>query len=317
MGNTRLRLLGGTPAALALSAVLLLGGGPQPATGQEGGLVGSAFGFFTSVGLFGGPATDIGPVPLVTLPPEGSAEPITTTDPTGESAQFGPAVILEPSAMTVSTQGEGGSVSSSASITFSENRDEQVDPLYADELTSECTGTLSDRSGTVTLGNGSLVLRTDENTGESTETIDLPAQPEPNTTFGGTVDHLGDTFRAVFNEQIDEGGILTVNAVHIFFGQNAEGEETDGVSSGEAVIGQVVCGTGSTDGTPSDPETGADGNGTTTTGLGQAAAPASGDDETGGGTGGTALLIGALAVGGGVIAAVAIRSRRAEPPAEE
>lgn len=48
------------------------------------------------------------------------------------------------------------------------------------------------------------------------ETMELPSDPEPNLAIEGTIDHVGDRFRVVFNDQIDEGGGLTVKAVHIY-----------------------------------------------------------------------------------------------------
>ncbi|HWH34651.1 MAG TPA: hypothetical protein VNT56_04955 [Acidimicrobiales bacterium] len=302
--------------ALVLTAVLVIGGGDGPAAAQEDGLTGSAFGFFTSVGLFGGPPTEIGPAPQVTLPPEGSAEPVTMTDPDGTSVQFGPAVIVEPTAMTVSTQGQADGVTSTAALEFSEDRDAQLDPLNAARVVSECTATPAGLSGSATLSDATLVLRTDEESGEPAEEVDVPADPEPNTTLGGTIDHVGDTFRVVFNEQIEAGGILTVNAVHVYFGQDAEGAATGGVAQGEAILGQAVCGLSASTG--ADPATAptstsvSTGEATTTTVAASASEPADG-----GGGGGTALLIGALALAGVLVAVRAVRSRQADVPSQE
>jgi hypothetical protein len=235
----------------------------QAADAQVTEVTGSAYGFFTSIGLFGGPANDIGPVPQVTLPPGGSADPITQTDPDGDSAVYGPATIVQTTAMTVSTEGTtgpDGSVTSSSSVEFNANQEEQFDPFNADNLLSTCTASEAEVTGSVTLTNASLVTSTDAD-GEPVDTIDLPANPAPNSTFGGTIDNVGDTFRAVFNEQIREGDTLTVNAVHFYFGQNAEGEPVPGAALGEAIIGQSVCGvTASGAGQPG-------GDSTTTTGA--------------------------------------------------
>ncbi len=269
-------------AGLLLSALVLSGlWQRQGADAQVSEVTGSAYGFFTSIGLFGGPANDIGPVPLVTLPPEGSADPITQTDPDGDSAVYGPAIIVQTTAMTVSTEGTtgpDGSVTSSSSVEFNENQDEQVDPFNADNLLSTCTASEAEVTGSVTLNNASLVTSTDPD-GEPADTIDLPANPAPNSTFGGTIDNIGDTFRVVFNEQIREGDTLTVNAVHFYFGQNAAGEPVPGNALGEAIIGQSVCGVTATgSGQPSDDTTttttgpsGGSGQVTTTTAAGQGA----------------------------------------------
>lgn len=241
VGRRQMLLVGMLLSAMLLSAFWQR----EAADAQVVEVTGSAYGFFTSVGLFGGPPGDVGPVPTVTLPPGGSAEAITATDPDGETAQYGPAVIVQTEAMTVSTEGTtgpDGSVTSSSSVEFNPNQEEQVDPFNADDLMSTCTASGSGTSGSVTLNNASLVLSTDVETEEPVETIDLPVNPEPNTTFGGTIDHVGDTFRAVFNEQITEGDTLTVNAVHLYLGQNAAGEDVPGIAKGEAIIGQSVCG---------------------------------------------------------------------------
>lgn len=241
VGRRQMLLAGMLLSAMLLSALWQR----EAADAQVVEVTGSAYGFFTSIGLFGGPPGDVGPVPLVTLPPEGSAEAITATDPDGETAQYGPAVIVQTEAMTVSTEGTTGpegSVTSSSSVAFNPNQEEQVDPFNADDLMSTCTASAAGTSGSVTLNNASLVLNTNVETQEPSETIDLPVNPEPNTTFAGTIDHVGDTFRAVFNEQIPDGDTLTVNAVHLYLGQNAAGEPVAGVAQGEAIIGQSVCG---------------------------------------------------------------------------
>ena len=240
----------------------------EAADAQVTEVTGSAYGFFTRLSLFGGPASDRGPVPLVTLPPEGSSEPITQTDPDGDSAVYTPAVIVETTGMTVSTEGTtgpNGSVTSTASVEFNANQDEQVDPFNADDLESTCTANESEATGSVTLNNASLVTSTTDPEGEPAETIDLPTNPAPNTSFGGTIDHVGDSFRVVFNEQVRQGDTLTVNAVHFFFGQNAEGEPTSGAAQGEAIIGQSVCGVTASGSTPAPTSPPADGGGQVTT----------------------------------------------------
>lgn len=247
----------------------------QAADAEVAAVTGSAYGFFTRVGLFGGPPSDIGPVLVVTLPQGGSPEPITQTDADGDSAVYGPAPIVETAAMTVSTEGTtgpDGSVTSSSSVEFNENQEEQVDPFNADNLLSTCTASESEVTGSTTLTNATLVTSTNPE-GEPEETIDLPASPAPNTTFGGTIDVVDDTFRIVLNEQIREGDKLTVNAVHFYFGQNAAGEDVGGTALGEAIIGQSVCGVTATgSGQPSDGDTtttsvrsGGTGQATTTT----------------------------------------------------
>ena len=305
------------PVALLSAAVVLLGLWPgAPAGAQASEVTGHAFGFFTSVSLFGGDFNDIGPTPLVTLPPGGSADPIVATEPDGGRAVYGPAVIVETTGMTVSTQGTAGpdpSVTSTASVEFNENQEEQVDPFNADELESTCTATDSEINGSATLTNASVVTSTDAE-GAPVDTVEVPTNPEPNTTFGGTIDNVGDTFRIVFNEQIREGDTITVNAVHMYLGQNEQGEPAEGVAKGEAIIGQSVCGIGASSAAPpgggeatttldsGDTTTTSDPAGTTTTTTDQ------GEDESG--AGGTALVVAAVIVGAGLLAALAVWLRR-------
>lgn len=310
-------------ARLLLGAVLLSSVAQQrPAQAEVTEVTGSAYGFFTSVSLFDGPAAESGPAPVVTLPPEGSAEPITETAADEESAQYGPAIIVQSTAVTVSTEGTTGpegSVTSSAELEFDEDPEAQVDPFKADAVASTCTASESGTTGSVSLTNGFLVTSTDPDTEEPLETIDLPAEPTPNTSFTGTIDHVGDTFRLVLNEQILEDGTLTVNAVHLYLGEGG-----DGVAQGDAILGQSVCGVSASAARPADetPSTRTGGErseseqptetegGAAITGpqleeaigtTGQAGAEA--------GDAGQERLFGVL-VGGGVLAVLALRMRR-------
>lgn len=297
----------------------------RPASAEVSEVTGSAYGFSASLSLFDSPPVEREPVPLVTLPPEGSPEPITATDPEGELAQYGPAVIVEATAITVSTEGTtggNGAVTSSATVEFDDDREEQLDPFNADGLFATCTASEGGSTGSVTLEAATLVTSTDPDTGEPVETIDLPTNPAPNTTFGGTIDYVGDTFRIVLNEQITEGDTLTVNAVHYYLGQNQEGESVDGEARGEAVFGQTVCGvsasepSGAATANPSSPAEG------TTVAVGEAA-PGSGEatsttlpedrlaiaEEIDADDGRREQMIGAL-VGGGLLVILILRMRR-------
>lgn len=307
--------------SLLLGAVLLSGVAQQrPVLAEVTEVTGSAYGFFTSVSLFDGPAAESGPAPVVTLPPEGSAEPITETAADEESVQYGPAIIVQSTAVTVSTEGTtgpDGSVASSAELEFPEDREEQVDPFRADALASTCVASESGTTGSVSLANGSLVTSTDPDTEEPVETVDLPAEPAPNTSFTGTIDHVGDSFRIVFNEQILEGGTLTVNAVHLYLGEGG-----DGVAQGDAILGQSVCGvTASAPGSSGATATTGAGTiapeeavetepgDTVDEAQGQEAIGITGQAETDTGDGRGQRLIGAL-VGGGLLAVLVIRTRR-------
>lgn len=242
------------PARLVLSVVALVALWQRPVIADVSEVTGGAYGFSSTVSLFDEPAVDSGPVPVVTLPPEGSSTPITASDSGGESARQGPAIVVEATAMTVSTEGTtgvGGSVTSTASVVFGEAEDERIDPFSADEVRSTCRASESEVTGAAALTNASLVTSTDLE-GEPVEIIDLPENPAPNTMLSGTNDALGDTFRIVLNEQVRDGDTLTVNAVHVFLGQNAQGESVEAVARGEAILGQSVCGVSTSAGSPDD-----------------------------------------------------------------
>lgn len=311
---------------LLACALVLLSIWPHPALAEVAEVTGSAYGFSSSVSLFDGPAVVSGPAPVVTLPPEGSATPITEVDPEGESAQYGPAIIVQPTTMSVSTEGTAGrqgSVTSSSSVEFERDEDEvELGPFDADRLESTCTATESGATGSATLSAASLVTSTDPDSGEPVETIEVPADPTPNTTFGGTIDDVGDTYRIVLNEQIVEGDTLTVNAVHYYLGQNEQGESVEGVAQGEAIIGQSVCGVASGSGdddpnpqpgeTPTAPgqttsesgDTNPAGESTTTTPSAELATAGQDADR---GSGERVVLVGALV---GVALVVIFRLRR-------
>lgn len=241
-------------ARLALSVAVLIGIWQRPALADVSEVTGAAYGFSSTISLFDGPAVVSGPLPVVSLPPAGSAEVITQSDPHGALAKQGPAIVVRATALTVSTEGTtgpDGSVTSSASVVFDGSSDDRIDPFSADGLASRCTARESEVTGSTTLDNAFLVTSTDFD-GEPVEIINLPTNPAPNTTMAGTNDAVGDTFRIVLNEQIREGDTLTVNAVHVYLGQNAEGESVEGVARGEAIVGHSVCGISSSGPTGSD-----------------------------------------------------------------
>ena len=237
-----------TVASAALAALLLAGTLQSPADADVTEVSGEAYGYTTNVGLFGGPLmrrgfgqvtctspnnpSGCGPAsaesPSVTLPPSGSATPITEDDPDGATAQYGPAVIFDSIAMDVSTQGTpgpDGSATSTATVQRDPNQENQNDPYNADMTRSTCTATEAGLTGSTTLTNASLVLRTDPDTQEPVEAVPLPLNPTPNLTFEGTIDHVGDRFRVIFNEQLFTPDGITVNAVHLYLlGDVARGE---------------------------------------------------------------------------------------------
>ncbi|MFN2607575.1 MAG: choice-of-anchor P family protein [Acidimicrobiales bacterium] len=204
-----------------------------PPAGQVGG---GAFGYSLVINLFGGQtAKTEGPTPTVSLPPAGSATPITAGDPS-ETIGFGPATFFESKALSLSTEGvPGGTVKSSATI------DSITDPhgeqFTADRLASTCTADQSGASGSVSVTNGKMVTSTDADQ-NPTNTVTVPANPGPNTRIDGSF-VLGpadtESFTWIFNEQVTSAGSVTVNAAHeILHGPTAKGE---------LIVGQVRCAT--------------------------------------------------------------------------
>jgi len=254
-----------------LAAVLVITAALCVSVGSSGATVtsvrGSACGYYVNVGLFGGPqnlrgcgqpadAPAAGSSPFVTLPPGGSATPITAQDPDGATAQYGPARIFAgrwpdnvPSAppsgpISVSTQGTtgaNGSVTSSVDIVLRTpaNPDSPggfgPGPVEGDELHSTCRATETSVTGSTRFVKGNLWTSTDAD-GAPRDQEPIPDNPPPNYTRHGVITNVGDVFSVVFNEQIvNADGSLTVNAFHMYlFGP---------VAVGESVGGQVTCGT--------------------------------------------------------------------------
>jgi hypothetical protein len=199
---------------------------------------GSAYGCYGNVSLFGGPFNVRGPMPTVTLPPGGSATPVTQSAPTCDII-YGPARVFTSGPVTLSTEGTtgpNGSVTSTA--TLAPINTSQSEIFTAASLSSTCTATESGVTGSTTVMNGTIILQ-DPNpdvSGEPGEDIrTIPVNPAPNTTYEGTVANVNDNFRAVFNEQIvNPDGSLTVNAYHLYL--------LGPTAVGDVIAGQVVCG---------------------------------------------------------------------------
>jgi len=236
--------------------------GPSAAASD---VTGSAFGYQATVSLFGAPQPPSGPAPTVTLPPGGSATPVTASAATGV-AEAGPATFFSSGPIDVSTEGTpGGTVTSSVKIANVNTSGQEA--LTADSMASTCTAAASGASGSTTVANATVVTDSgDDKPGDvhPEVKVPVPANPAPNTAIEGHVHVNGkqDNFRYVFNEQTtNPDGSITVNAAHEFL--------LGPTGLGDLFIGQSVCSlAGSTN--PTD---------TTTT-----IAPAGGGDGTGGGT---------------------------------
>ena len=197
---------------------------------------GGAFGHSSRVSLFGGAATTVGPAPEVNLPAAGSSTPISASIQEG-LAIHGPATILVSGPMTVTTRGTLGPTGSVTSTTDIQGVSTGPGPFLYQRVRSSCTASESGTTGTTTINGGVVETKLDRVTQEPVSTFTVPVNPAPNTSVTGTIDHVGDSFKIVFNEQSKaEDGTLTVTAAHMYL----QGP----LAVGDLFIGQVRCGVG-------------------------------------------------------------------------
>jgi hypothetical protein len=216
---------------------------------------GSAYGFRTDVGLFGGartveggpgstcgqtgqPACADGQSPAVAIEADGGD--LAATDPDGNVGQYGPARIFENhgpiTVHATGTTGPAGSVSASAEVDAIQDND----PFHAGSpdgmVSSTCSASVSGMSASAHVRNGSLVVHTNPQTGDPAEVVTFPHDWDPaaNTTYDGALDHIGDHWRIVFNEQVLAPDAITVNAVHMYL--------LGPTAIGDMIIGQSHCG---------------------------------------------------------------------------
>jgi hypothetical protein len=270
VANRRLLAAAAGLAAVAAAPFGAIGFGAEVAGAQPVHVSGGAFGHWTKVGLFGGPAVAVGPAPDVRLPAAGSGgKAMTGAEPDGASAVYGPAhifggrwpvnVATAPpsgpiSVSTKSTDGPGGpTVTSTADIGLYKNpRPVQCDgdppgttkctvtggfgptvPNEGDELHSTCTAGPNGSSGSAHFVKGVLATSTDDS-GEPKDTEPIPDDPPPNYTRTGTITNVGDHWKIVYNEQfIDPDGSITVNALHMYL--------LGDIALGDQILGQVRC----------------------------------------------------------------------------
>ena len=109
-------------------------------------------------------------------------------------------------------------------------------PFIADKVTSSCTANADGTFTTaVSFVNGILETRYDPNTQEPVETEPIPASPPPNYTREGTIDHVGDRWRIVLNEQTNNpDGSRTVVAAHMYL--------LGPTAVGDMFVGSTTCG---------------------------------------------------------------------------
>ncbi|MDQ4069613.1 MAG: hypothetical protein M3203_09135, partial [Actinomycetota bacterium] len=198
--------------------------------------------------------------PAVILPPSGGSQ--TQTKAEGARAVYGPAVIFggqwpeelpaaPPSGpITTSCQGTtgpNGEVTCSVDITLP--RGVGPGPFIADEVHSTCSARETDPTtgattitGSTTIVNGVLETRYDPETQLPVETEPIPTNPPVNYTREGTIDHVGDRYRIVFNEQVmNPDGSLTVRAAHMYL--------LGPIAVGDMIVGEVTCGLATVPGT--------------------------------------------------------------------
>ena len=245
IGRRQKLLVGALFSAMVLSAFWQR----QVADAQNSELTGSAYGHFADVTLFDGQQPVAGPAPTVTLPPGGGDE---TASAPSASVVYGPANLFTSGPLTVATEGTAGSVTSTATIDTINTSGQEI--FTADNLASTCTASEGEVSGSTTVTNGTVITEGGDPDVEGDETVfTIPTDPPPNTAVEGTLaPAVNDTFRYVFNEQIENpDGSITVNALHAYLlGPTAEGD---------VIAGQVVCGVGTGSDEP-------DGDTTATTG---------------------------------------------------
>ncbi len=170
------RLLPVTVMAAMAGGVLVPGG---PSSAAVVGVTGSATGSQGSASInIGGPGIvqNYPPTPTVTLPPGGSATPLTATG-TGD-IQIGPARLFTSDPITVTTGGtaETGPVTSTSHIP-TDNKS-GVEILTATAIDSTCTASEGTVAGSTTITNGTL--QTDNgDTDHPPVKVGLPLNPAP------------------------------------------------------------------------------------------------------------------------------------------
>ena len=247
---------------LSVSAVVM-GVGVSPAWATVTAVTGSAYGYRAyNINLLGSAQSDTGPTPSVTLASNASNSPQNASATTG-LVSYGPAVLFTSDGISVSSSGHtgaSGSVTSSTSVSDIDEASTQPtltgsEILTADNISSSCTATTSTPSGSTSITNGTL--RTDSgldanDDGDYTDAgehapvyVTLSSSPAANTTYYGHI-HVSrtqtDNWKVVFNERSTVNGVLTLSAVHEYFGVTVNGQDPNSALHGDLVIGRVVCG---------------------------------------------------------------------------
>ncbi len=240
--------------AMATLAVTigLVGAGTSPAHAASA-VRGSAFGYYTNVSLFGGPynllgygqaagAPAVSATPSVSLPSTGGS--VSLTDADGSKAAYGPAVIFgwyDTATQTYVNSGsetvlaQGSKAGSGTVLSRSTVNNAGPGPLVMPQVITTCQRSGSTTVASVQVSSGFVETSTDPNTGAVTSTQAIPSSPTAGLTINGTLDHIGDSFSIVFNEQTTNAdGSKTVVGAHMYL--------LGPIAVGDMVIASATCG---------------------------------------------------------------------------
>jgi LPXTG-motif cell wall-anchored protein len=107
-------------------------------------------------------------------------------------------------------------------------------PLIAEDVHSECRADESGLTGSVRFSKGIVETHYSKETQLAISHTDIPDNPPPGWSEEGTLDHIGDHYKVVANEQIIEGNVITVRAAHMYL--------LGPIAVGDSIVGQVTCG---------------------------------------------------------------------------
>lgn len=108
-------------------------------------------------------------------------------------------------------------------------------PLVMPQIVTTCPRSGATTQVTVQISNGYVETSTDPQTGAVTGTQTIPANPSPGTQISGTLNHIGDSFHVIFNEQsTNADGSRTVIGAHMYL--------TGPTAVGDLVIAGATCG---------------------------------------------------------------------------
>jgi hypothetical protein len=202
--------------------------------GSTTAVTGSAYGYSCDVEVFGS-HSPTEPTPSVTLESDASNSPQSASVASAR-ADAGPATIFSSGRIDVSTSGHlGPDASATSSVNIANLGVVGDDNFTASSLASTCTASESGVTGSTTITDGIVVTDNGDHDHDRV-TVTLPTNPAPNTAYEGRL-RIGsriDTFRWVFNEQVVNGGSITVNAAHQYL--------LGPMATGELIVGRVVCG---------------------------------------------------------------------------